>query len=102
MSKKIESVTGTGGMTIVRPSPLVVPRSGEVGLSLLSDVHLGARNCDEGLFLQDLEEAAARRDRLLINGDLWDLILPGDSKRFKPSVLATWLRGRDDVIDAAV
>jgi hypothetical protein len=90
----------TGGLAVVRPRPLVCdqPR----GISLLSDLHIGAANTDYGRILAELERADEAGDRILLGGDVFDLILPGDRKRFRPGKLHPRLQGRDDIVNAAV
>jgi hypothetical protein len=48
-----------------------------------------------------MDEAKGRGARVLLGGDLWDGILPGDRKRYDPSVLHPRLQGRADVLNAA-
>lgn len=67
-----------------------------------SDVHLGAASCDLRQLRADLDEARARGARIVIIGDLFDLILPKDHKRFSPGAIVSGLRDRDDQINAAV
>jgi len=68
----------------------------------LSDVHLGSGNCDETAFLNDLNNARKLNARIIIVGDLFDALLPKDTKRFKISVLAKWLQDTDDVINVSI
>lgn len=51
-------------------------------LGLFSDIHLEAADHDSKLFHSDMQEAVKLDARILINGDLCDLILPTDRKRF--------------------
>lgn len=69
------------------------------GFALLSDLHLGSAHADEGLIREELEEARLNRDRVLINGDVFDLILPTDSKRFQPHVVHPRFQGAPDLIN---
>lgn len=66
---------------------------------LASDLHLEDPDCDRALIAAEFDAAAAEGARILINGDVLSLILPGDLKRYT--------RGRDegdidDKIGAAV
>lgn len=90
-------------MIITRPERIEwdAERS-EFGYFLCSDLHIGASVTDYGRLREDLKLAADRGDRILINGDVFDLVLPSDRKRFRPSVLADELLGRDDVQNAAL
>ena len=51
-------------------------------LALLSDLHLDAEDHDRERLHRDLETASRFGARISINGDLHDLILPGDLKRY--------------------
>lgn len=53
---------------------------------LASDLHWGANNFDYKLFGKMIEIARAENARVFINGDIFDAILPGDKKRWSPSV----------------
>jgi hypothetical protein len=54
-------------------------------LALFSDLHLEANDTDQDQLKKDLEEAAGLDARILINGDLVDMILPSDQKRHTAS-----------------
>ncbi len=82
---------------------LTLPGGGEwLWLLGTSDWHLGARLCDERRIRRDLDEARERSARILIPGDVYDLILPRDARRYQPSAVAEWLVGRDHQIDCVV
>ncbi len=91
-----------GGFFITRPEPLQVKRTTEVGITLMSDLHLGAAHVDYKRIERDLREAKAAGDRILINGDVFDFILPSDHKRFSPDALHSRLRGRRDILNACL
>ena len=92
----------TGGLPIIRPTPLnCSPRSAQ-GLTLMSDLHLGAANVDYSLIGKELKAARRVGDRILLGGDVFDLILPQDTKRFDPEALHPRIRGRSDLQNAAV
>jgi len=65
----------------------------------MSDLHFGSAYCDENHIKKDLAEAKERKARILIVGDVFDLLLPKDLKRFKTSDLAKYLQNRDDIIN---
>jgi hypothetical protein len=71
------------------------------GVMLVGDCHIGAVNVDYAFLKTELREAAERGDRINVNGDVFDAILPKDHKRFRPDVLHPHLHGRADVLDAA-
>lgn len=93
------TIDDVGGLIISRHGPFT---GDSLSFRLISDCHLGAHNFDEALLLAELEDAKACKDRLLINGDLFDLILPGDLKRFRPGVLHPRLQGRNDIVNAVL
>lgn len=66
---------------------------------LLSDLHIGSPNADYKAIGRAVD---GEYDYLAINGDVFDLILPSDKKRYRPSALHKRLWGKDDVINAAV
>ncbi len=93
----------TGGLIITHPAPLeFTSTKREQGVFLLSDLHIGAANADYKMMERELQVAASRGDRIVINGDLFDMILAHDAKRFTPSVLHKRLRGCEDLINRAV
>lgn len=87
----------TGGLPVITPAPL--KGVGQEYLTLMSDWHLGAANCDTGLIQKELQDALALSSRILLGGDIFDLILPGDRKRFTPDALHPRLQGRKDIIN---
>jgi hypothetical protein len=72
------------------------------GLTLMSDLHIGAFNVDEEWIRGELNEARERGDRVNINGDVFDAILPKDAKRYKPEALHPRLHGISKVLDEQV
>lgn len=86
----------------IEPRPLKGKNGDTVSIRLMSDLHIGASNVDYDLINEEIEDARARGSRIGINGDLLDLILPKDHKRFMPDVLHPDLLGRRDVLNAAV
>ena len=68
----------------------------------MSDTHIGAAHVDYALIEKELERAADKNDRILLNGDVFDMILAKDMKRFVPGVLHPRLTRRDDIVNAAI
>ena len=91
-----------GGMHICRPAPLCISPQKTAGLRLMSDLHIGAAHVDYKLIERELEDALKNQDRVLINGDLLDLILPKDAKRYQPTAVHPRVGKRPDQINAAV
>lgn len=69
---------------------------------LLSDTHIGAHDCDKALLKSDLEWAKANNADVFVNGDLCDLVLPKDHKRFMPSLLDDAITRTDSVVNATI
>lgn len=69
---------------------------------LLSDLHIGSSSLNYYRLNKTLEEARSLNARILINGDVFDGILPKDMKRFQPSVLDRELQGMDDILSAVI
>ncbi len=92
----------TGGGFVCRPSPIPYRTGLTQGLTLMSDLHVGAPQVDYARITWELERAKEHGDRVLLLGDLIDAILPSDRKRFEPTVLHPRLQGRNDVVNAEV
>jgi hypothetical protein len=90
-----------GGLLVTWPDPLF-PIDNRVEFALLSDLHIGGQNTDHDLISRELAQAQADGARILLNGDLFDLILPGDRQRYAPSALHPRLRGPSDIINKVV
>ena len=72
-------------------------------LSLLSDLHIDSSSCD----LKGLKKLADERRKLpnhgvICIGDVADLVMPPDIKRYRPTARARQLDGRDDYLTAAI
>lgn len=91
-----------GGLFVTHPAPLAYKPNAELGFSLLSDLHIGCANVDHDQIDRELDLAYTRKDRILINGDIADLILTKDHKRYSPSALHPRLQGRADLVNAAL
>jgi hypothetical protein len=72
------------------------------GFTFISDTHIGGSVTDHDAILADLEDARSHGDRVNVNGDIFDVILPKDHKRYKPDALAPRLQGRANVLNAAL
>jgi len=70
--------------------------SPELKLALFSDLHIGAEDCDIKTMRRDFATSADEERRFSINGDIAELIVPSDRKRFTASKL---MSRRDDVIN---
>jgi len=88
----------SGGMTISRRTL----RTQFPGFTLISDTHIGASSFDEELLVYELDRARANKDRIQVNGDVFDLILPSDRRRYRPDAIHPRLQGRADIVNAAV
>lgn len=71
-------------------------------LMLMSDLHLGSAFTDEDAIIADLETARRHNARILLNGDVFDAIVPSDKKRYNPTAIHPKLRNRADVLGACV
>jgi hypothetical protein len=76
-------------------------RSDEFRLWHLTDLHIGARACDEKLLRRHIR-LIEDDDRAIVTlgGDLVDAINRKGDKRHLESTLAPWLWGKDDVLQA--
>lgn len=68
----------------------------ELKLALFSDLHIGAEDTDMKSMRRDFKTSADEGRKILINGDIAELILPNDRKRYTPSKA---LSDRNDVIN---
>ena len=68
-------------MVVVQPPHRTFAPGTESPYLLMSDLHLGSACCDVGAIQSDLRRAKDLDARVLINGDVFDAILPGDRKR---------------------
>ena len=99
---KMENEPVLGGLVICRPAPIYYTNGFEQGYWLMSDLHLGAPQVDEEKIRRELLRARERNDRILINGDVLDLILPKDHKRYSPDALHPRFHGRSDIVNAVI
>jgi len=87
---------------ITRPKPAQYKVGDEVGIWLMSDLHIGGFHTQHQLIERELKQALERGWRVNINGDILDAIVAKDAKRFSPSCIAKRLRGRDDIVTAEI
>jgi hypothetical protein len=73
-----------------------------VRLMLMSDLHIGSSGVDYDRLEKDLRLAREFEARILLNGDVLDLILPGDRKRFDPRGVHESLRGKANVTNGQI
>lgn len=91
-----------GGIVISRPKPVLFEWGRPVGFTLMSDLHIGAVSVDYALIKYEIAIAKEKKDRVAINGDVFDFILMGDHKRYQQDVLHPRLLGRKDVVQEAI
>lgn len=71
-------------------------------LWLCSDAHIGSAHSRMDLLQREIEKAKRLDALCLVNGDLLDLILPKDSKRYEPGALAPRLRNSPTPMNEAL
>lgn len=71
-------------------------------LLFMSDLHLGCTLANIPKIRSDLNRARELGARVIMIGDIFDAVLPPDSKRYKPSTVVASLQGRDDLLSAAI
>ena len=96
------SDTNTGGLPVLTLPALAGLPGQSQGLLLMSDLHIGSSQTDYERIKEDLKVALDRGDRVLLGGDVFDLLLPSDRKRYQPARLHGRLRGRNDIVNASV
>lgn len=80
--------------TIYYPS-----RANTFRLYYLTDLHVGAKACDENLLRRDIAAIESDpRAYWIGGGDYIDAIARKGDKRYRESELASWLAGKDDVM----
>lgn len=73
-----------------------------LGITLMSDLHVDSAHTDLPTIKKELDLAREHGDRILINGDVFDGILPSDRKRYSPVAMREELRGRADILNASL
>lgn len=71
-------------------------------IMLMSDLHLGSSSCDEDAVKADLDWAKRENAQIYLLGDIVDMILPKDMKRYQPSAVVKGLRSEDDLVGGTV
>ena len=79
-----------------------VKTSEPFGITLMSDLHIDSAHTNLAAIKKELKAAQENGDRILINGDVFDAILPSDRKRYTPVASRPELRGRIDVLNASI
>lgn len=74
----------------------------EFSYRLMSDLHIGSIHCDKELIRSELEDARQSHSRVFIAGDVFDMILPKDNKRYVASMYDEAIRNTDAVINASL
>lgn len=86
-------------MYILRPDTLPFGRH---NLFHMGDLHIGNAQTDEKLIQKDLEYAAENNAHIGLNGDIFDAIISADTKRYRPGAVHRSIRGRTDLLNAAL
>lgn len=68
----------------------------------MSDLHIGGAFTVHERIEQDLKLAEQSDATILVNGDLFDAILPGDRKRYTPTALHPRLQNRADILNESL
>lgn len=75
----------------------------ELALCLMSDLHIGGLHVDYDLIESELKRAKSLGAKILINGDVFDAIMPGDRKRYRANNLhPRMFRAGDDMIGESI
>lgn len=91
-----------GGFRVTWQGPLTLAPGSPANITLMSDLHVGGASTDYEAIAKELKHAKDNDHRIAINGDVFDLILPADTKRYLPSALHPRLQGCDDLVNKAV
>lgn len=73
-----------------------------LGFTLMGDTHIGGASTDHASIQSDLKTAKETGDRININGDVFDAILPKDHKRYRPEAIHPDLQNRSDILNGAL
>jgi len=91
-----------GGMVICRPKAIKYKTNAPVTFRLISDLHIGHSGVSYDKIKRELKEADENGDRILINGDVFDMIIPSDGKRFVADILHKRLHGKRNILNEAI
>lgn len=72
----------------------------QFNIFLCSDIHLEAPDHNRELFHKEMKKALSKNADILIGGDIFDAILPGDRKRYTPS--HTKYEDQDAILNAVL
>jgi hypothetical protein len=90
-------------MRVLNRSLTYPSRASFINLYFLTDLHIGARACDEAKLKADIQTIKDDPNGYWIGGgDYIDAIARKGDKRYLESTLAIWIHGRDDVIGQQV
>jgi hypothetical protein len=103
MSKYSSSSQPCGGFPVIKPPYVLDLIDGKTAsIRFMSDLHIGAAAVDYDCLKNDIEQARLQQDRVLVGGDLLDLILTRDRKRFHLEALHPRLRDSSHLVNAAM
>lgn len=75
----------------------------DLPLCLMSDLHIGGLHVDYNLIEKELKHAKDIGAKILINGDIFDAIMPGDRKRYRANNLhPRMFQAGDDMIGESI
>lgn len=97
-AKQEEDTFPNASCLVCKPPRRSLVDGRELTWTLVSDLHLGAPDVDLKLLRRDLD--AEPESRILLGGDLLDLIVPTDAKRFCVSTIHPRLHGCTDFAGA--
>lgn len=91
-------------LSITRPDRFFYgPKGGNhFGIRLMSDLHIGSASVDYELLQAELKDAREKGDRILINGDVFDLIIPSDKKRYRVDAVHPRLQYHTSPVNGAI
>lgn len=78
-------------------------KTNTLSLCLMSDLHIGGLHVDYDLIESELKRAKSIGAKILINGDVFDAIMPGDRKRYRANNLhPRMFQAGDDMIGESI
>ena len=90
-------------LVVTQPDPLKIEAYPHTArFLLLSDLHIGSAFVDYDRIEQEFKLAREMGATVLINGDVFDAVLPSDMKRFNPTCLHPRLHNRADILNASI
>lgn len=85
-----------GGLVVCKPSRL---SSQSVSILFQSDPHIGSAITDYSMLKEELEDAARKKARILINGDVFENLFHTNQKQYLPHSLHERIQGSSDQIN---